>query len=100
MAEETRVGRVLAARCMASEICLGIAKPVTETSRNNHQMQMQGQKKAMNALEPSASSAHNIKDIMMHSPHAYPSHSKCHFQNLVLRNSHIDSHCPSHNTFS
>ena len=29
------------------------------------------------ALEPGASSAHSMRDIMMHSPHAYPGHCTC-----------------------
>ena len=34
--------------------------------------------KKKKALEPGASSAHSIRDIRMHSPHAYPGHSTCH----------------------
>ena len=34
-------------------------------------------RKKKNAHAPGASSAHSIRDIMMHSPHVYPGHSTC-----------------------
>ena len=45
----------------------------------------QREREEREALEPGASSAHSIRDIMILSPHVYPGHSTCHIAAVVAR---------------